>query len=322
MPEAGDGAPTGNAERGVARVRRRGHSHGHDHAHGRDADARALGWALVVLTGFTVAEVVGGLLTDSLALLADAGHMLSDVLSILLALGAIWLARRPATPQRSFGYRRAEIVAAFVNGLTLVAVAAWVLVEAARRLSDPPEVLGAGMLVVAIGGLLANGAAFVILARSGRESLNVEAALRHVVADALGSVGVIVAALVILATGWELADPLVSIAIALLILASAWGILRESGHVLIEGAPRGMDTASVEAAILAVPGVVSVHDLHVWTITSGFDALAAHVLVGRDDDCHARRRDVERVLVERFGIRHTTLQVEHVADELLQLKTR
>lgn len=318
MPEAGGSAPTGNADRRAAS----GGRHGHDHSHGRDADARALAWALVVLAGFTVAEVVGGLLTDSLALLADAGHMLSDVLSILLALGAIWLARRPATPRRSFGYRRAEIVAAFVNGLTLVAVAAWVLVEAARRLSDPPEVLGAGMLVVAVGGLVANGVAFLILARSGRESLNVEAALRHVVADALGSVGVIVAALVILATGWALADPLVSIAIALLILASAWGILRESGHVLIEGAPRGMDTASVEAAVLAVPGVVSVHDLHVWTITSGFDALAAHVLVGRDDDCHARRRDVERMLAERFGIRHTTLQVEHVADALLQLKTR
>jgi cobalt-zinc-cadmium efflux system protein len=308
-PDAHGGAP--------ARAPRH---HTHGHAHGREAGTRALLWTLALLAAYTVAEVVGGLLTGSLALLADAGHMLSDVLSIVLALGAIWLARRPATPSRSFGYRRAEIVAAFVNGLALVAVAVWVVAEAVQRLADPPEVLGGGMLLVALGGLVVNGVAFAILARSARESLNVEAALRHVVADALGSVGAIAAAVTILVTGWELADPLVSIGIALLILASAWGILRESGHVLIEGAPRGMDTASVQAAILDVPGVVSVHDLHVWTITSGFDALAAHVLVGRDDDCHARRRDVERMLVDRFGIRHTTLQMEHAADGLIQLK--
>lgn len=298
------------------------HEHGGGHDHARDAGPRALVATLVLLGAYTVAEVVGGLATDSLALLADAGHMLTDVLSLALALVAIALARRPATPARSFGYRRAEIIAAFVNGLTLVAVGGWVAIEALRRLGDPPEVLAGWMLVVAVGGLVVNLVALGILARSGGETLNVQAALRHVLADVLGSVGAIGASLVILATGWTLADPLVSIAIALLILASAWGILRESGHVLIEGAPRGMDTASVEAAILAVPGVVSVHDLHVWTITSGFDALAAHVLVGRDDDCHARRRDVERMLVERFGIRHTTLQVEHVADALLQLRTR
>ncbi|MGL6278162.1 MAG: cation diffusion facilitator family transporter, partial [Gaiella sp.] len=232
------------------------------------------------------------------------------------------LARRPATPHRSFGYRRAEIVAAFVNGLTLVAVAAWILVEALRRLADPPEVQGAGMLVVAVLGLAANGAALAILAGASRSSLNVRAALLHVAADALGSVGVIVAAVVVIATGWTLVDPLVSIAIAGVVLWSGLGVLRASGHVLLEGAPPGMDTAAVEGAILSVPGVVSVHDVHAWTITSGFDALSAHVLVGSDQDCHARRRDVERVLAERFGLRHTTLQVDHAADALVQIRAR
>lgn len=297
--------------------------HGHDHGHAHRArSARALGWTLVLLAAYTIAEVVGGLATDSLALLADAGHMLSDVLALVLALGAIALARRPATPDRSFGLRRAEILAAFLNGLLLVLVAVWILVEAARRLSDPPEVLGGWMLVVAVGGLAVNVAAFAILAGSGRESLNVEAALRHVLADVLGSVGVIVASLVILATGWELADPIVSAVIAVLILWSAWGVLRDSGHILLEGAPPAVDTAAVERVILDVDGVVSVHDLHVWTITSGFDALSAHVLVGRGADCHALRRLVEHALADAFDIRHTTLQVEHAAPAVLQLEPR
>ncbi len=295
-----------------------GHSHEHSHSHAAGS-MRALGWTLALLAVYTVAEVVGGLATGSLALLADAGHMLSDVLSLLLALGAIWLARRPATPARSFGYRRAEIIAAFLNGLLLVLVAAWVLLEAARRLSDPPEVLGGWMLAVAVGGLAVNAAALVVLARSGRESLNVEAALRHVLADALGSVGVIVASIVILTTGWELADPIVSAAIAVLILFSAWAVLRDSGHILLEGAPSGVDPGEVESVILGVPGVESVHDLHVWTITSGFDALSAHVLVGREQDCHALRRAVEQALGAAFGITHTTLQVDHASTRLLQI---
>lgn len=296
------------------------HRHaGHAHDHGRAASTRALVTTLLLLGAYTVAEVVGGLATDSLALLADAGHMLSDVLSLGLALVAIRLAQRPATPDRSFGYRRAEIIAAFVNGLTLVAVAVWVAVEALRRLGDPPDVVAGWMLVVAVGGLVVNLVALGILARSGRETLNVEAALRHVLADALGSLGAIAASVVILTTGWELADPLVSLGIAALIAASAWGILRDSGHVLLEGAPRGVHTDEVAGAIRAVPGVVDVHDLHIWTITSGFDALSAHVLVGRGEDCHARRRDVERALQEAFGITHTTLQVDHARDDLLQV---
>lgn len=297
------------------------HHHHDGHTH-RAGSARALGWTLALLAAYTVAEVVGGIATDSLALLADAGHMLSDVLALGLALGAIALARRPATPERSFGFRRAEILAAFLNGLLLVLVSVWILVEAARRLSDPPDVLGGWMLAVAVGGLAVNVAAFAILARSGRESLNVEAALRHVVADALGSLGVIVASLLILTTGWELADPIVSAVIAVLIAWSAWGVLRDSGHILLEGAPPTIDTAAVERLILGVQGVESVHDVHVWTITSGFDALSAHVLVGRDEDCHACRRRVEHELAEAFGVRHTTLQVEHAAPTLVQLGPR
>lgn len=290
----------------------------HDH---RSASRRALLVVLGLIVGFTVVEVAGGILTGSLALLADAGHMLSDVFAIVLALGAITLARRPSTPRRSFGFQRAEIIAAFVNGLTLVLVSGWVLWEAARRFRDPPDVLGGWMLLVAAAGLAVNAVAAWILMRSERDSLNVEAALRHVVADLLGSVGVVVAAVVIVLTGWTVVDPLLSVAIALLIVASAWGVLRDSTAILMEETPSGLDADLVARAIVEVPGVTNVHDLHVWRITSGFDALSAHVLVGRHEDCHARRREIEAVLSSRFGITHTTLQVEHDAsDALIELR--
>lgn len=290
----------------------------HDH---RSASRRALLVVLGLIVGFTVVEVAGGILTGSLALLADAGHMLSDVFAIALALGAITLARRPSTPRRSFGFQRAEIIAAFVNGLTLVLVSGWVLWEAARRFRDPPDVLGGWMLLVAAAGLAVNAVAAWILMRSERDSLNVEAALRHVVADLLGSVGVVVAAVVIVLTGWTVVDPLLSVAIALLIVASAWGVLRDSTAILMEETPSGLDADLVARAIVEVPGVTNVHDLHVWRITSGFDALSAHVLVGRHEDCHARRREIEAVLSSRFGITHTTLQVEHDAsDALIELR--
>jgi cobalt-zinc-cadmium efflux system protein len=289
---------------------------GHAHGHG-SASRRALLAVLALTFVATVVEVAGGLLTGSLALVADAGHMLSDTFAIGLALGALTLARRPSTPRRSFGFRRAEILAAFVNGLLLVLVSGWIVWEAIQRIHDRPEVLGGWMLVVALAGLLVNAVAAAILVRSGRESLNVEAALRHVLADLLGSAGVLVAALVIVVTGWTLVDPLVSLAIAVLIVASAWGVLRDSTAILMEETPSGIDADAVARAIVDVPGVTSVHDLHVWRITSGFDALSAHVLVGRGDDCHERRREIERVLADRFGITHTTLQVDHDATEIL-----
>ena len=293
-------------------------AHSHDH---RSASRRALVAVLGLTVGFTVVEIVGGLLTGSLALLADAGHMVSDSFAIALALVALTLARRPSTPRRSFGFQRAEIIAAFVNGLALVLVSGWIVWEAVRRLDDRPEVLGGWMLVVALAGLLVNAGAAAILARSERESLNIEAALRHVVADLLGSVGVLVAALVIVLTGWTIVDPLLSLLIAVLIVWSAWGVLRDSTAILMEQTPSGIDAGGVADAILDVPGVTNVHDLHVWTITSGFDALAAHVLVGRGEDCHGLRREIEGVLRERFGITHTTLQVDHdAADTLIELR--
>ncbi len=261
-----------------------------------------------------MAEVVGGLLTGSLALLADAGHMLSDNLSLGLALFAAWLAGRPATPERSFGYQRAEILAALFNGVTLVAISIWIFIEAYSRLREPPEVLGGWMLAVAALGLLVNAVGALILSRSEGENLNVQGALRHVIADALGSVGAIVAALVIVLTGWRYADPLVSVAIGLLILASSWSLLRDSTNILLEATPRSIDAEEVGRRMAAAEGVVEVHDLHIWTITSGFPALSAHVLVSQSEDCHARRRDLEKLLAHEYGISHTTLQVDHVGD--------
>lgn len=289
------------------------HTH-HGHDHGRAADIRALAVVLALTATFMVVEVIGGLLTGSLALLADAGHMLSDAASLALALFASWLAAQPATPERSFGYKRAEILAALANGVTLVAISIWIFVEAYRRFMQPPDILGGWMLAVAAVGLLVNVVAAGILSRSGGESLNLQGALRHIIADVLGSVGAISAAVIIILTGWRYADPLISAVISVLILASSWTLLRESINVLLESSPRGVDTNEVGRRMAAAEGVVEVHDLHIWTITSGFPALAAHILVGRDEDCHARRRDLEEVLAHEFGISHTTLQVDHAGD--------
>jgi cobalt-zinc-cadmium efflux system protein len=289
-----------------------GHGHEHDV---RAGSARALGLALALTAGYTVVEVVAGILTGSLALLADAAHMLSDNVSIALALFAVWLARRPATPERTYGYKRAEVLAALVNGLTLVALSIWIFYEAFRRLGDPPDVLGGWMLVVGVVGIGVNLAGGAILFRSRGESLNVDAAFRHVLADLLGSIGVVVAAAMILATGWLEADPVVSILIAVLVLASSWSILRDSTSILLEAAPKGIDTRVVGERLARAPGVVEVHDLHIWTITSGFPALSAHVLVGRGEDCHGRRRELEQLLRREFGIEHTTLQVDHASDQ-------
>jgi cobalt-zinc-cadmium efflux system protein len=291
------------------------------HTH-RAGSRRALGLVLALTASYTVAEIVGGLLTGSLALLADAGHMLGDSAALALALGAAWLATRPATPERSFGFRRAEILAALANGLALVAIAIWVFVEAIRRLDDPPQVLGGWMLLVAVIGFGVNLAAAGILTRGTEENLNVQAALRHVLADLAASVGVAAAAIVILATGWRQADAIAGLAIALLIIASSWTILRDSVAILLEAAPASVDAEEVGRRMARVEGVVEVHDLHIWTITSGFPTLSAHVLVRSGDDCHARRRELEHVLATEFGLTHTTLQVEHAGEsEGLQITT-
>ena len=298
----------------------------HSHKHGmpggeRSADRRALTIALALTATYTVVEVVGGILTGSLALLADAGHMLSDNVSIALALFAVWIAAKPPTPERTFGFKRVEILAALANGATLVAVSLWIFYEAYRRFLDPPDVLGGWMLAIAIIGLVVNIASALVLSRSHGESLNLKAAFRHVLADLAGSVGVITAAFVILATGWLYADPLISVLIGLLVLGSAWTILRDSTLILLEATPRDLDASEIGRALASVEGVVDVHDLHVWTITSGFTALSAHVLVRPGDDCHAIRRQLEQLLRDRFDIEHTTLQVDHQhRDQMLSIR--
>jgi cobalt-zinc-cadmium efflux system protein len=293
-----------------------------DHEHGvREGNRRALAVVVALTAGFTAVEIVGGLLTGSLALLADAGHMLSDNVSLGVALFAAWLAQRPATPDKSFGYRRAEILAALANGVTLVAVSIWVFVEAYSRLREPTEVLGGAMLIVAALGLVVNAVGGIILYRSGGESLNVQGAMRHVFADALGSVGAMAAAAVIILSDWRYADPLISVAIGLLILGSSWKLLRDSTNILLEATPLNLKAAEVGRKMASAEGIVEVHDLHIWTITSGFPALSAHVLVGPQEDCHARRRELEGLLAHEYGISHTTLQVDHVDDHHAPLQT-
>jgi cobalt-zinc-cadmium efflux system protein len=266
--------------------------------------------ALAINLGMLVVEAVGGILTGSLAVLADAGHVLSDVGSIALALAAAGLAGRPAGGRRTFGYQRSEVLAALVNGLLLVAVAVGVAVAAIGRLGDPPGIDGAGVLALGAFGLLGNVVAAGVLAGGQREDVNLEGVLRHSAADALGSLGVIVAGVVVLAGGSAIVDPVVGLLIAALVLASSWRLIKEPVDVLMEAAPSDLDLDEMGAAICSEEGVRSVHELHVWTVTAGFGALAAHVVVARDSDRDLIRRRLEVLLHERFGIDHTTLQME------------
>jgi cobalt-zinc-cadmium efflux system protein len=273
--------------------------------------------ALGINVGMLVAEAVGGVLTGSLAVLADAGHLLSDVGAIGLALFAAALAARPAAGRMTFGYQRSEIFAALVNGLLLVAVAVAVAIAAIGRLGDPPEIDGLGVLGLGLLGLIGNLGATLVLARGERDDVNLEGVLRHSAADALGSFGVIVAGAVVLTGGSDVVDPVVSLLIAVLILASSWRLIREPVGVLMEAAPAGVDVDAAGAAICEEEGVRSVHDLHIWTVTSGFGALAAHVVVAEDCDRDLVRRRIELLLHERFGIDHTTLQMEEQAPSTL-----
>jgi cobalt-zinc-cadmium efflux system protein len=297
---------------------------GHAHAHRVDA-ARArhkgaLLAALAVNLAYTAGEAIAGFATGSLALLADAGHNLSDVFVLGIALAAAWLASRPSTPQRSFGFQRAEILSALGNGLSLVVVGVWILVEAAGRFGAPPDLPGGWIVGVAAAGIAVNAASTLALLRVQADSLNIRAAGLHLAGDAVASAGVVVAGTVILAFGWRAADPAVGILIALLVLGSSWSDLRESLRILLEMTPAGIDATEVGRRMAGVPGVVEVHDLHIWTITSGFPALSAHVLVPPGDECHVRRRELEELLAREFGIEHTTLQVDHAHEgELLQL---
>lgn len=274
-------------------------------------------WALSINLGLLVAEAIGGIITGSLALLADAGHVLSDAGSIVLALIAARLAMLPAAGRRTFGYQRSEVLAALVNGLLLVAVSIAVAIAAFGRFGDPPEIDGWGVLALGVFGLAGNVAATIVLARGQREDINLEGVLRHSVADALGSVGVIIAGAVVLLGGSPVVDPIVGLLIAVLILASSWRLIKEPFDVLMEAAPAGVDVDGVGAAICEEEGVRSVHDLHVWTVTSGFGAIAAHVVVAQGADRDLIRRRLELTLREGFGIEHTTLQMEEEASQEL-----
>jgi cobalt-zinc-cadmium efflux system protein len=290
------------------------HDHGgHGHAHGpsADADRGPLTLALVLIAGFMVVEVVAGIAAGSLALLSDAAHMLTDAAAIGLALVASRLALRPPKGPFTFGLRRAEVLSAQVNGAALLALAVLIAVDAVGRLSDPPDVEGGLVVVVGAVGAAVNVAAAAALARAERQSLNVAGARMHVLADLFGSVGAVLAGLVVLATGFDRADPIAALLVSCLMLRSAWSLLRDSGRVLLEAAPRGFDVQAIGQALAEQPGVAEVHDLHVWEVTSGFPALAAHVMVPSGADCHGKRRELQELLRDRFGIEHTTLQVEH-----------
>jgi cobalt-zinc-cadmium efflux system protein len=275
-------------------------------------------WIALALNGALVlVEAVGGILTGSLAVLADAGHLLSDVGAIGLALLAGSIASLPGGGRRTFGYQRSEVLAALANGLLLVAVAVGVAIAAVGRLGDPPGIDGAGVLALGLLGLAGNLAATVVLARGERQDLNLEGVLRHSAADALGSLGVVLAGTVVLAGGSPLVDPIVGILIALLVLASSWRLIVEPFDVLMEAAPAGLDVEEIGAAICSEPGVRSVHDLHVWTVTAGFASLAAHVVVAIDADRDLIRRRLEFLLGDRFDMEHTTLQMEEEAGKAL-----
>lgn len=276
------------------------------------ARIRPIAIAVGISAGFMVVESIGGYLTNSLALLADAGHMLTDVAALAFSLVAIWLARRPATAQRSYGYFRAEVLAALVNSTALIAISIYIFWEAIQRLSAPPDVRSGPMLVVAIAGLGANLVSAWVLSRGGghQDNLNTRGAYLHVISDALGSVGAILAAVIMLATGWYLADPLLSGGIGLLIVWSSWRLLRESVDVLMESTPEGIDPRDVASAARTVAGVTNLHDLHIWTVTSGLIAMSAHVGVVDLDEWPAALRSLSSLLLERFGISHITLQPE------------
>jgi cobalt-zinc-cadmium efflux system protein len=277
-------------------------------------------WTLGLTGSFLIVEVVGGLWTGSLALLADAGHMLTDVGGLSLTLFAAWVAAKPPTPEKTYGYYRVEILAALVNALVLLAISVFLLYEAYRRFLAPPPVLGGPMLVVAVAGLLVNLAGMWLLRAGARESLNLKSAYLEVLGDALGSLGVIVAAVIVLATGWRLADPLVGAGIGLFIIPRTCSLLRQAVNILLEGVPAHVNLAKVEQAMGEVPGVRQVHDLHVWTLTSGKHAMSGHVVVGDLTVGNEILRDLHGVLHERFGIEHTTIQLE--SEPVIQIARR
>jgi cobalt-zinc-cadmium efflux system protein len=284
--------------------------HDHQHTHDRAGDRKRLGIVLALVVLYMLAEFAGGILTNSLALIADAGHMLSDAAALALSLFALWIAQRPANPRRTYGYYRAEILAALVNGATLIAIAILIFVEAYHRFAEPPEVMGAALMAVAGGGLAINVVGLWLLHSPRSGSLNIRAAWLHVLGDALGSVGAIGAGLLIWGFGWYWADPLASVLIGALVLYSSWSLIKESVAVLMESTPRNLDVDHIRDAVIGLEGVEEVHDLHVWSITTGLESLSAHVVVTDGVEHAAVLGSVRQMLYDRFGIDHMTIQIE------------
>jgi cobalt-zinc-cadmium efflux system protein len=287
-----------------------GHSHHHHHGGGSDRNRGRLAIVLALSAAYMVAELVGGLVTGSLALLADAGHMLSDAGALALSLFALWMARRPPTRQRTWGYYRTEILAALANGATLVAISIYIFLEAWERFRDPPAVDAPWMMAIAAGGLAVNLIGLRVLSGGRSESLNIRGAWLHVLTDALGSVQAIVAGALIWAFGWAWADPVASVLIGVLVIYSSWALLREAVGVLMESAPAHIDVDEVREAIAGISGVLAVHDLHVWTITSGMESLSAHLVVAEGRSGRDLLTEVRATLHDRFGIDYITVQLE------------
>jgi cobalt-zinc-cadmium efflux system protein len=294
----------------------------HDHSHAfAEADSRRLGAAFVLIVAFMLAEVVAGIVGSSLALLSDAGHMLTDAVAIGLALAALRLAERPPAGSFTYGMRRAEILSAQVNGITLLLLGGLIVFEGIRRLIDPPDVEGALVLIVALVGIAVNLVAARLLAGAERRSLNVEGAFLHIVTDLFAFIATAIAGALVLTAGFERADGIASLLIAALMLWAAYGLLRETGRVFMEAAPPDLDPEAIGEALVSETGVIEVHDLHVWEVTTGMPALSAHMIVRQDADCHEARWRAARLLADRFGVEHSTLQVEHEpGDELLQIE--
>jgi cobalt-zinc-cadmium efflux system protein len=296
-----------------------GHHHHHDHGVSAETEVRPLATALALIVAFMVAEVALGIVAHSLALLSDAAHMLIDAAALGLSVWAARLALRPASGAMTFGLRRAGILAAQANGITLLLLGVAIVVESLRRLESPPDVRGPLVVGTALAGAAVNVVALRQVARANRASLNVEGSFQHLLTDLYAFAATAVAGAVVWTTGFARADAIASLAVAGSMLWASWPLLRRSGRILLEGAPEGLRPDEIVAALAAQPGVTDVHDLHVWEIGSGFPALSAHVLVGRGEDCHGIRRELESVLHDRFGIEHTTLQVEHTSNRLLDI---
>ncbi|OLN23195.1 cation transporter [Domibacillus antri] len=287
-----------------------GHSHTHGHHHG-SSNKSALKWAFFLIFSYMIVEVIGGLVTNSLALLSDAGHMLSDAAALGLSYIALTFGQRAASNKKTFGYKRFEILAAFINGMTLIAISMYIFFEAYQRLMNPPEVVSTGMLIISSLGLLVNIAAAFILMRGDKdENLNVRSAFLHVMGDMLGSVGAIAAALLIMFFGWNLADPIASIIVAVLIIISGYRVTKDSFHILMEGAPLNLDTQEVKNTLLSLREVKDVHDFHVWSITSDFPALSCHLVVHADVNDQLVLSKAKKLLHDEYHLHHVTIQID------------